>query len=162
MQDAPTPYPTINTLLAQLRTGIQASLGTELIGLYLYGSLVTGDFDATSSDIDLLAATASDIDQEEFEALHTMQHDFVLKNKEWEGRIEIAYLSITALRTFKSHTSKIAIISPGESFHIKEVGIDWLMNWYVVREKGVTLLGPSPTTLIEPISKEEYIHAVQT
>lgn len=161
MQDEPTPYAAINTLLEQLLAGIQTILGNKLVGLYLYGSLVTGDFDAASSDIDLLAATSSDVDEREFEMLQNMHHDFADKNKEWDGRIEVAYLSVTALQTFKSHSSKIAIISPGEPFHIKEAGIDWLMNWYVVREKGVTLFGPSPTTLIEPISKEEYLLAVQ-
>jgi len=161
MQNESTPYAAINALLEQLLAGIQTILGNKLVGLYLYGSLVTGDFDAGSSDIDLLAAMSSDIDEREFETLLNMHHDFAAKNKEWDGRIEVAYLSVAALQTFKLHTSKIAIISPGEPFHIKEEGIDWLMNWYVVREKGVTLLGPSPTTLIEPISKEEYLLAVQ-
>ena len=52
-------------------------------------------------------------------------------------------------------------MSPGEPFHFKEAGADWLINWYMVRENGRALLGPDPKTLIEPISKEEFIHAVQ-
>jgi predicted nucleotidyltransferase len=156
-----TPYTDVNQLLDSLLSQIQKTLGKKLVGLYLYGSLVSGDFDHESSDIDLLAATSSDIDDKEFSDLQEMQHDFVAKNKQWNDRIEIAYLSVTALKTFKSHTSQIAIISPGEPFHLKEAGNDWLMNWYLVREKGLTLFGPSPKTLIDPISKEEFIQAVQ-
>jgi hypothetical protein len=48
----------------------------------------------------------------------------------------------------------------GEPFHIKDAGNDWLINWYLVREKGIVLFGPSPAMLIDPISKAEFMHAV--
>ena len=161
MQTKPTPYANINALLETLLSGMQSILGEKLVAVYLYGSLVTGDFDTETSDIDLLTATKSDIDDKEFDALHTMHTDFASKHKEWEGRIEVAYLSVTALKTYKTQSSKIAVISPGEPFHIKDAGIDWLINWYTVREKGITLFGPPPETLIAPIAKEEYIHAAR-
>jgi|SRR5450755_846997 len=161
MQTDLTPYADINELLEQLLSGIQKILGKKLAGLYVYGSLVTGDFEKQSSDIDLLAATSSDIDEKEAETLQKMHHDFADKQKEWDGRIEVAYLSVTALKTFKIRQSKMAIINPGEPFHVKEAGNDWVMNWYTVREKGMALFGPSPNTLIDPISKEELIQAVQ-
>lgn len=157
----PTPYPDINELLGSLLSQMQDILGDRLVGLYLYGSLVTGDFDREISDIDLLAATSGDIDEREFEALDRMQNGFVSVHRYWEGRLEIAYLSLHALKTFKTHASPIAVISPGEPFHIKEAGKDWIINWYIVREKGVTLAGPPPTAIIEPISIEEYIQSVK-
>src|SRR2546428_449994 len=86
---------------------------------------------------------------------------FANTHKEWDDRIEVAYLSVAALQTVKSQTSKVAIISPGEPFHVKETRKDWVMDWYVVREKGLTLFGPPPKTLIEPISKEEFMQAVK-
>lgn len=157
----PTPYSEVNEILATVLAEMQRILGARLVGLYLYGSLVTGDFDSESSDIDLLAATSSDLDNSEFDALHEMQDALVKQHKRWEHRIEIAYLSVHALQTFKSKTSPIAIISPGEPFHIKEAGIDWLTNWYIVREKGVALFGPPPTTIIDSVSKAEFITAVR-
>jgi predicted nucleotidyltransferase len=157
----PTPYDDINELLELLVSGMRNVLSENLVGIYLYGSLVTGDFDRESSDIDLLAATSSDIDEREFNALLAMHDDFADKHKQWDGRIEVAYLSTTGLKTFRSRRNMIAVISPGESFHIKDAGSDWLINWYTVREKGIALYGPSAETLIEPISKEEYIHSVR-
>src|SRR6188768_3271216 len=56
---------------------MQTVLEQKLVGVYLYGSLVWGDFDQESSDIDLLVATACDIDDQEFSNLHRMQLDFV-------------------------------------------------------------------------------------
>jgi hypothetical protein len=42
----------VNTVLQALLTGAQAVLGEHFIGLYLYGSLASGDFNPQSSDID--------------------------------------------------------------------------------------------------------------
>ncbi len=156
-----TPHVEINDLLDDLLAQIQISLEQKLVGVYLYGSLVWGDFDQGSSDIDLLVATAADIDDQEFSDLHQMQLDIVDKYPYWNGRIEIAYLSTDALQTFKSRPSKIAVISPGEPFHFKETDKGWLMNWYMVQEQGRTLFGPAPTTLIDPISKQEFIQTVK-
>lgn len=134
-------------------------LHEDLVGLYLYGSLVTGDFDPEISDIDLLAITLCDIDGEEFERLRKMYNDLVADKPRWNNRIEIQYLSADALRTFKTQSSQIAVISPGEPFNMKEAGIDWLMNWYLVRKHGRVLFGPDPQTLIPPISREEFLQA---
>ncbi len=156
-----TGYPDINDLLQLLLAQLQDMFGQKLVGLYLYGSLVTGDFDQQSSDIDLLAVTSTDINQQEFEILKRIHDDLVLQYPAWADRIEVAYLSVEALETFKSQTSRIAIISPGEPFHLKDAGKDWLMNWYSVRERGITLFGPSPKELIPLIAKAEFMQAVE-
>jgi Domain of unknown function (DUF4111) len=83
------------------------------------------------------------------------------KQPQWQNRLEIAYLSLEALRTFKTKSSQIAITSPGEPFHFKEAGKDYLMNWYIVREKGKTLYGPPPQTIIDSMSKEDFVEAVK-
>ena len=56
----PTSYLDMNALLDNLLFQMQQVLGANLVGLYLYGSLVTGDFNPECSDIDLLAVTGSD------------------------------------------------------------------------------------------------------
>ena len=157
----PTPYPDVNSLLDNLLFQMQQVLGANLVGLYLYGSLVTGDFDHECSDIDLLAVTASDVDEQEFAGLQEMHTAFARVHKEWEGRIEVAYLSAAALQTFRDQRSQIVVISPGEPLNIKDAGEDWLINWYIVREQGVTLFGPPPTMLIDAITKDEFIHCVK-
>ena len=40
----PTPYPEVNTVLLDLLSQLQAILGDRFVGLYLYGSLASGDF----------------------------------------------------------------------------------------------------------------------
>jgi len=151
----------INDLLSRLTDDIRRSLNHSLVGLYLYGSLVTGDFDKKSSDIDLLAVVRSDVDGDDFDRLDNMHERFIEDHPAWDDRVEVAYVSAPALRKFKTETSNIAVVSPGEPFHLKEAGKDWLMNWYMVREIGVTLFGPSPRTLIPEISKAEFVEAVR-
>lgn len=156
-----TIYPHINTLLEQLLTQIQAILGEKLVGMYLYGSLVAGDYDDDISDVDLFVALASDLTTADFNALKLMHDSIVAHDPQWDNRIEIAYLSLEGLKTFRTKMSKLGIISPGEPFHIVDAGQAWLMNWYFVREIGVTLYGAAPQEIIAPITKEEFIQAVK-
>ncbi len=156
-----TPYPDVDALLGELRTQIQQILGEELVGLYLYGSLVTGDFDPIHSDIDLLTVIAGELHEEEFALLDAMHGAFVAAHPAWEERVEIAYLSQGALKTFRTQRSPIAIISPGEPFHFKDAGKDWLINWWIVRRQGVTLFGAPAQAVIDPISDDEFQTAVR-
>ncbi len=162
LQTNPTPYADINELLEILLSEMQKILGEKLVGLYLYGSLVIGDFDPTISDIDLVVALVSDLDDKEFEALQKMHVDFAHQHKEWDDRIEVCYISLAALHAVKTGTSQVANISPGDPFHKRETSIEWLISWYVVRETSITLFGPSPKTIIEPISKDEFLQVIRT
>ncbi|MGH2484797.1 MAG: aminoglycoside adenylyltransferase domain-containing protein [Ktedonobacterales bacterium] len=161
MQTDVTPHPAVNAVLDELHARIQAILGNRLTGLYLYGSLVTGDFDPAVSDLDLLAATDGDLRADDFARLERMHAEFARERPEWDDRIEVAYLAVTALQSFRKRRTQIAVISPGEPFHFQDAGLDWLVTWYVVREQGVALAGPPPQQLIAPIAKEEYLAGVR-
>ena len=151
----------IEALLGRLTGEIRRSSNGSLVGLYVYGSLVTGDFDKGRSDIDLLAVVDSDIEDETFDRLDGMHARFVEDHPVWEDRIEVAYVPAPALWNFRTRTARIVVISPGEPFHRKAAGRDWLINWYMVRQVGVTLCGPPPQTLIPEISQPEFVDAVR-
>lgn len=151
----------IEALLGRLTAEIRRSSNDSLVGLYVYGSLVTGDFDKDRSDIDLLAVVDSDLDGDTFDRLDRMHARFVEDHLAWEDRIEVAYVPDSALWNFRTHTGQIAVVSPGEPFHLKAAGKDWLINWYMVREVGVTLCGPPPRALIPKISQSEFVEAVR-
>jgi len=157
-----TPYANINRLLESLLSRIRRIFHERLVGFYLYGSLTTGDFDPDSSDIDLLAVISSQITAPEFDALRAMHRDFARDNPEWEDRVDVVYLPVMSLRTFRSEKSPI-VISPGEPFHVREGETlrDWLQNWYVIRESGLALFGPPPKAIIPPITQDEFVDAVR-
>jgi predicted nucleotidyltransferase len=156
-----TPHPDIDELLEDLLHRIRQILGQKLVGLYLYGSLVTGDYDRGVSDFDLLAATRTEIDGEEFDGLQELHLDLVKNHPEWDNRVEVAYMPVAGLATFKIKESRMAVISPGEPFHFKGAGKEWLINWWQVRERGLVLYGPDPKTLIGPISHQEFLDVVR-
>lgn len=72
------------------------------------------------------------------------------------------YLSLAALKTCLERESELVVISPGEPIHRTQTSPGWRMNWYGVREHGVTLVGPSPRTFIAPITHEDVLEAVRT
>ena len=156
-----TPYPEVNELIAHILSNLQSILGKKLVGFYLEGSLVIGDFDLHISDIDLVAALAADIDEQEFAALQKMHTDLARQYTKWDNRIEVCYISLVALNSVRSRTSQIARISPGEPFHWREVNREWLSDWYLLRERGVTLFGQPPEEIVEPIAHDEFIQTIK-
>lgn len=157
-----TEYDDVNEILEILLSRIRLVLGNKLVGLYLDGSLVIGDFEPDISDIDLITAISSELNNEEFEAVKKMHDKFVEEHKEWFDRIEVCYITVEALKKVRTQTAMIVNISPGEPINRKESNREWLMNWYLAREKSKALYGPSPKEIIEPISKVEFIQTIKT
>lgn len=156
----PTPHAEVNALLGTLHAGIGEVLGAKLVGLYLYGSLVTGEFDLALSDIDLAAVVAADLDEAELARLERMHAAIARDNPRWDDRIEVGYISTALLREFDPRGT-IAVISPGEPFHRRAAESSWLFNLHVVREQGVTLCGPPPRTLVAPITPADLARALR-
>lgn len=148
-------------VILRLSTSIQETVGNRLVGLYLYGSLITGGYDDAVSDIDLLAVTTEDIDDVTLDQLTLMHTRLEADWPRWRSRVEVAYLSASALRSFKTRRSPMINISPGEPIHRITAGHDWLMNWYLVRTSGASVVGPSPTALVPDVSIAEFIEAVR-
>lgn len=153
--------PVVEEVLCELRLRLHRGFGEDLVGLYLYGSLVLGDFDPDRSDIDLIAAVTSAVGERELSTLETLHAEFARSYPAWDDRVEVAYVPTSGLRTFKTHSSTLAIISPGEPLHLKEIGREGLIHYYLVREHGITLIGPPPQTLIDEISLDEFRDAVR-
>lgn len=156
-----THYSEVDQLISELHTSIKIALGERLRGFYLFGSLVGGDFDSKTSDIDLLAIVESDVTDDELHDLKAMHEDFVQKHPAWHDRIEVAYVDVEAMRAFKTSTVRIARVSPGESLHYRDMDIQWLMDWYMVQEQGLTIEGPSPKTFIPTITEDEFVTSIK-
>jgi hypothetical protein len=132
--------------LAELASLLIGGLGDRLVGLYLFGSLAAGTFHEGKSDLDVFAVIAREIEEgEQFDALASLHTAFVSAHPAWAERIEVGYVSRAVLQSFAEvPAGRIAAISPGEPFHLREVGTGWLLNWYSVCTQGETLTGPPP------------------
>lgn len=150
----PTAFADVNALIAALRAELQAILGGKLVGLYVFGSLATGAFEHATSDIDLVAALAADLDEAEYARIARMHDGIARRFPEWDDRVEVGYLALDKLRRLQPGDT-FSLISPGEPFHVKAAENDWRFNLYVLREHGFAVVGPPPDTLIDPMSTDD-------
>src|SRR5437773_2397594 len=149
--------PGVDSLLFSIRQAIETVCGSSLVGLYLFGSLSVGDFDVDISDIDLIAVLADGPSDRLAAHLSRMHADLAGANPEWDDRIEVIYISTQGLANCRTDPTTIAVISPGEPFHVVEAGRDWILNWYPGRQSGVRLVGPPIDSLIPAIPAAEYV-----
>jgi predicted nucleotidyltransferase len=151
----------VEGLLARLVGGQKLVLGADLIGSYLFGSVVAGDFDPGVSDVDTVAVLRRDLTLAQVRDFESFHQDIVDEMTEWEDRVEVVYLSSQALSTFRTGSSPAARISPGEPFHAIEVDHRWLIDWYRLRLVGIALDGPPVSSVVPFISRREYVEAVR-
>ena len=174
---APTPFDDLNPLLAELVAGARERLGDNFVGAYLQGSFALGDFDEYS-DVDWLIVTERDITEAELPALQAFHGTLHDRPNRWAQRLEGSYVPAAILRRW----SPTPHDPPGEprpadwadpgtsgrpprvypllfkgngqrSLVRSEHDNTQVVRW-VMREKGLTLAGPPPGKLIDPISAE--------
>lgn len=151
-----TPYAEVNSLLAILLEEVQAVLGEQFIGMYLDGSLSSGDFDA-DSDIDFVVVTREDIAGELFLRLQAMHDRIAALDSAWAIQLEGSYISQPAIRRYDPEHAIHPNIERGLGERLKLDIHDetWAVHRSVLRERGITLLGPDPCSLIDPVSAQE-------
>jgi hypothetical protein len=149
----------VSALLAALLSGVRQILAANLIGVYLRGSLATGDFDPETSDLDVLAVTERPVNDAEFAALAAL-HTRLAADNPWGKRLEMAYIDRAALRRFAPDQRHVTLYQ-GEALTRATHGANWLLERWTVREHGVALYGPAAKTLIDPITDDELRVAVR-
>ena len=154
-----TPYPDVNEVLNLLLVKAKVILGGQMTGLYLYGSLSSGDFDPHSSDIDFAFVTESVLPPETIAALEVMHHEIWAGGLKWAAKLEGAYVPKRLIRRHDSHSPAIPTVNEG-AFYLAELGSDWVIQRHVIRECGVVLAGPHPQTLIDPVSPDDIRQSV--
>jgi predicted nucleotidyltransferase len=162
IQNPPTPYPEINDLLQELLAGVRDVLGGHFAGMYLEGSLASGDFDA-ASDIDFLVATDEEVSGEQFTALQAMYDRIAKRNTVWAIQLEGSYISLPALRRYDPANATHPNIERGEGERLKMIHHDHagVIHRSILREHGITLAGPAAQTLVDPVSPNDLRRAVQ-
>ncbi|MEW5985571.1 MAG: aminoglycoside adenylyltransferase domain-containing protein [Chloroflexota bacterium] len=156
----PTPYPDVNAVLRELLAAVQTILGDYFVGLYLYGSLSSGDFNPLSSDVDFLVVTTTALPGEVIAALEAMHTRLAAGGSKWAAKLEGSYIPQTALRRYDPAGPAYPTLNEGR-FYLAPHASDWVIQRHVIRKQGVTVAGPPPKTLIDPIQPDELRAAVQ-
>ncbi|MDQ3918127.1 MAG: DUF4111 domain-containing protein [Acidobacteriota bacterium] len=150
---SPTPYPELNGVLGVLLDNAQDILGANFVGAYLQGSFAVGDFDL-HSDVDFIIVTAEELSDKQLNALQVMHERVYSLESPWAQHLEGSYFPKKVLRDASERGKKLWYLDHGARSLIKDEHCNTIVVRWVVREKGVPLAGPPPSTLVEPIPVE--------
>jgi predicted nucleotidyltransferase len=158
---SPTSYPDVNEILNLLLIRVREILSDQLIGMYLFGSLASGDFDRYS-DIDVLVVTNNAISDHFFSALESMHTEIAALDNWYSHQLEVSYIPKTALRRYNPRYNQHPHLDRGkdERLQIVQHNSDWVVQRYVLHERGIILAGPEPKTLIDDVSADELRQAM--
>jgi hypothetical protein len=156
----PTPYRDVNMLLQDFLVAVQAILAEKLLGFYLYGSLSLGDFDPGSSDVDFLIVTTEELSGKVLDTLREMHATLAANGNLYAQRLEGSYISRAALQRYDPNNARHPTIGIDREFQVARHGSNWIIERHIVREHGVIVWGPSPRSLIDPVSPHELRTAV--
>lgn len=150
MNDCPTPFPDLNTVLRELVDSVQAVLGCTFLGFYLQGSFAVGDFDR-HSDVDWIIVIEDELSEDQVAALQIMHERIYGLDCAWAQHLEGSYFPKDDLRHYAPRNKLLWYLDNGsrsliQSGHCNTVVVRWVM-----REHGVALAGPDPATLVAPI-----------
>lgn len=151
----PTPYHGVNAMLRRLLDELRSALGPDFTGLYLYGSLSSGDFDPASSDIDFVVATARELPAPLVEKLAAMHERIAQSGLPWSRRLEGWYIPLAALRRFDPAQARHPTIGLDWDFGYGRYRADWMIQLHIIRERGVVVWGSPPASLIDPITPDQ-------
>ena len=147
-------------MLGALLALTREMLGDDFAGLYLYGSLASGDFDPERSDIDFLVVTEGELPVELLPALEAMHAGLASAGGKWATKLEGSYVPRHALRRYDPEDAPRPQLNEGR-FYVARHCSDWIIQRHIIREQGVALAGPPPSTLIDPVSPDDLRGAVR-
>ncbi|NIM95837.1 MAG: DUF4111 domain-containing protein [Anaerolineales bacterium] len=157
---APIPYPEINTLLHELLSNVQSVLGKHFIGLYVYGSLASGDFNPGRSDVDFVVITDGELPEEMHSTLESMHARITGSGLKWASKLEGSYIPQAAIRRYDPSNARHPALRMDGTFDVDFHGSDWIIQSHMIREQGIALAGPNPQILIDPVEPEDLRQAV--
>ena len=145
-----TPYDDLNTVLDVLVTAVQHALGDTFIGAYLQGSFAVGDFDE-HSDVDFIVVIREELSEPQVEALQALHASVYDMQSEWAKHLEGSYFPAAVLRDVAQRGSPLWYLDHGSRSLVRSDHCNTILVRQVVREAGVSLAGPDPATLVDPI-----------
>ncbi len=156
------PYPELREVLNAFVDEISAELRENLVGIYLVGSIASGDFDL-DSDVDFLVVTNTELTEENMKPLQEIQikiHDIdCYPAKHLEG----SYISFTDLNDWATVGQKKLYYFDNGSTTYEQSTHDnqWHVRW-ILRERGITLVGQKPETILKSIPLNEMFNEIKT
>jgi Domain of unknown function (DUF4111)/Nucleotidyltransferase domain len=161
----PTLYTDLNMVLRDLVTRVRDVLGDNFIGVYLQGSFAIGDFDIYS-DVDFIILVGEDIPDDQLPTLQAVHADIFKLDCAWAQHLEGSYIPKAALARLPPPARQFLYLDHGSTELIRSSHDDSLVVYWSLRERGITLIGPEPRSLVAlvPVNalRQEVLETMQT
>lgn len=156
------PYPELRGVLEIFVDEISTELSENLVGIYLVGSIASGDFDL-DSDVDFLVVTNTELTETNMKALQDIQIKIHGIDCYPAKHLEGSYISIGDLNTWSIVGQKELYYFDNGSTTYEQSTHDnkWHVRW-ILRERGITLAGQKPETILRAIPLQELLNEIKT
>ena len=154
MNSNPTTDPSLNAVLHDLVTSAQTILGENFLAAYLHGSFALGDWDV-DSDVDFDIVIHRDLTDLELSALQALHGRLYELPPHWAQHLEGSYVPKDVLRRPGPERVPLYFLDNTSRVLERSVHDDTRVVRWMIRERGITLAGPPPKELIDPIDPEE-------
>ena len=153
MRKRPTSYAELNAVLENFITDVQAIVRDQFIGAYLQGSFALGDGDL-HSDCDFIVVLKDGLTPDQLGRLMLLHDDIPTRPGHWTRHLEGSYAPARQLRDLSGLGHEWWYVDHGwrclqRSTHCNTEVVRWTL-----RERGITLTGPDPATLIDEVPSE--------
>ena len=156
------PYPELRGVLEIFADEILAELGGNLVGIYLVGSIASGDFDS-DSDVDFLVVTNTELSESNMKSLPDIQTKIHAIDCYPAKHLEGSYISISDLNNWSVvGEKKLYYFDNGSTtYELSTHDNQWHVRW-ILRERGITLVGQKPETILQSIPLNEMFSEIMT
>jgi hypothetical protein len=152
--DGPTIYPDLNAVLRELVASARTILAENFCGAYLQGSFAVGDADV-HSDVDFVVVTHDELSAEQVAALQEVHKRIYTLDVPWAQHLEGSYVPKDSFRYVDPSRAQYLYLDNGATELIWDEHCNTAVVRWSLREHGITLAGPDPKSLVEPVSSEQ-------
>ena len=145
-----TAYSDLNSVLQELVDFIQSILAKDFTGAYLQGSFAVGDFDQ-HSDVDFIIAIEKELLADQVQALQVMHNRVFNLDSPWAQHLEGSYFPKGILKDYTQRSHILWYLDNGNRSLIQSDHCNTIVVRWTLREHGIVLAGPSPSSLVDPI-----------
>jgi len=155
------PYPELREALNIFVDEVAAELKENLVGIYLVGSIASGDFDL-DSDVDFLVVTNTELTEANMKPLQDIQTRIHEIDCYPAKHLEGSYISINDLNDWSIvGKKKLYYFDNGNTtYEMSTHDNQWHVRW-ILRERGITLIGQKPETILQAIPPDKLSNEIK-
>ena len=150
--------PPIQSLITAYFDAIEP-LRSHLYGIYIFGSIALGAFEELESDIDLVVLTLEEWTASECTQLKAL-HARLKRSQQLGKRLEVLYLPLSYLGKLNTEIAPYPHFH-SEKFYTAGYGDLNYVTWWVLKTKGIRLLGPECSALPFDVTWQDVLETMR-